>query len=62
MTEEQKIEAASLLAKLDDRRRNYGLLDSDMSRIPKQKQLFEDLLARLDVPLKDRKMFYLYYG
>jgi phage terminase large subunit-like protein len=33
-----------------------------MDRIPKQKELYDDLVARLNVPLKDRKMFYLYYG
>lgn len=59
---EKKNEMSVLLKQLEDRRRNYGILDAKMNRIPWQTQLFNDIIDRLNLPLHERLRFYLYYG
>jgi len=57
----KKNELSSLLKQLEDRRKYYWILDAKMDRIPKQKELFEDMVKRLESPIQVRKRFYLYY-
>lgn len=66
LSAEEKIlmeeELKSLLTKIDDRKKNYSILDTKIDRIPKQKELFNDFKKRLLLPINERARFYLYYG
>lgn len=55
-------ELKDLLRKLDNRQRNYSILDTKIERIPKQKELFWDFKERLKLQIEQRIRFYLYYG
>ena len=59
---EKKNKLSSLLLQLEERRKKYAILDSNMERILKQKELFGDMIARLAKPINARFRFYLYYG
>lgn len=59
---DKKVELWSLLQQLEVRRKGYAILDSKMDRIVKQKELFWDIVERLESPPQRRKRFYLYYG
>lgn len=58
----KKNEMAALLKQLEDRRKQYGIIDAKMNRIPGQTQLFQDIIDRLNLPIAERFRFYLYYG
>ena len=53
---------AALLKQLEDRRKQYWIIDAKMNRIPGQTQLFQDIIDRLNLPIAERFRFYLYYG
>ena len=59
---DKKIEMGILLKQLEDRRKQYGIIDAKMNRIPWQTKLFSDIVNRLNSPIEQRKRFYLYYG
>lgn len=58
----KKNELASLLLQLEDRRKKYWILDATMDRIKWQKELFNDIIERINKPIAERFRFYLYYG
>lgn len=60
--EELELELKHLLSKLENRKKNYSILDTKTDRIPKQKELFQDFKDRLNYPISERTRFYLYYG
>lgn len=66
LSEAEKLELEEelkwLLQKLDERKKNYSILDTKVDKIKKQKELFEDFKNRLLKPINERKRFYLYYG
>ena len=67
--EAAELELKELLVQLDERKRNYWILDVDVVNgkqgfpcIPQQAKLFQDFQARLSVPISDRHRYMLYYG
>lgn len=60
--EETESELRKLLWMLEEREKNFWILDTTMEKIPKQKELFNDFKERLNSSIADRKRFYLYYG
>ena len=58
----KKNEMGALLKQLEDRRKQYGIIDAKMNRIPGQTELFKDIIDRLNLPIAERFRFYLYYG
>lgn len=59
---EKKNEMGALLKQLEDRRKQYWILDAKMNRIKWQTELFQDIIDRLNLPIGERFRFYLYYG
>lgn len=57
----KKNEMGALLKQLEDRRKQYGIIDAKMDRIKGQTELFQDILDRLNLPIAERFRFYLYY-
>lgn len=55
-------ELKMLLQQLEERKKNYWIVDTTVDKIPQQKQLFEDFKMRLSQSMSERKRFYLYYG
>ena len=66
LTEREKLDLEEelkwLLQKLDERKKNYSILDTKVDKIKKQKELFDDFKNRLNLPINERTRFYLYYG
>lgn len=62
LAEDNEKELKELLWLLEERTKNYWILDATMERIPKQKELFNDFKNRLNLPIAERIRFYLYYG
>ena len=59
---DNKAEVARLLAIIEKRKRDYRICDVTVEKIPQQKQLFQDLIDRLLIPVQERPICYLYYG
>lgn len=62
-------ELKELLIQLDNRKRNFGILDVDVINgkngkppIVKQAELFQNFRDRLSIPISDRIRYMLYYG
>lgn len=61
LTEEQKKRQLEvILSQIETRKKNYGILDTKMNRIPQQHQLLNDIKDRADSP--DKPRYFLYYG